>query len=332
MWLPAPPAERTFRIGFLLVPQFSHYAFTSAVEPLRMANQLAKQTLYEWPVISVDGAPVTASNGLSITPDHALRQTTEYEIVFVCGGTDIQYAFDESIAGWLRRLARDKVALGGLCTGTYILARANLLDGYKATIHWQQISSIHEELLFPQTQFVSELFVTDRDRYTCSGGVAPLDLMLNIIRKQQGASLAEAISEEFIHERIRLDTDSQRNPLRAHLGSGHPKMEDAVRLMEANIEEPLTLDELAYYVGVSRRQLERLFKKYINNAPTRYYLALRLNRARQLLLQTNHSIIEVATACGFASPSHFSKCYHDFFGRPPNDERSQRSALLKADQ
>jgi len=317
-----PSSEQAFRIGFLVLPQFSHFAFTSAVEPLRMANQLAGQTHYEWPVISVDGSAITASNGLSVGTDAAMADSTHYQMVFVCGGTDIQHAFDERILNWLRRLALHDVALGGLCTGTYVLARADLLNGYRATIHWQQISSIHEQLLFPLTEFVSDLFVIDRDRYTCSGGVAPLDLMLNIIRKQKGSALAEAISEEFIHERIRTHSDEQRNPLRAHLGSGHPKMEDAVRLMEANIEEPLTLDELAYHVGVSRRQLERLFKRYINNAPTRYYLALRLNRARQLLLQTNYSIIEAATACGFASPSHFSKCYHDFFGRPPNDERS----------
>lgn len=321
MWLPSPRAESAFRIGFLLVPQFSFYAFSSAVEPLRMANQLAEKTHYEWPIISVDGNPVAASNNLSITPDASLADVADYDVVFVCGGTGIQSACDGRLLNWLRKLAREEVALGGLCTGTYVLARADLLNGYRATIHWKQISSIHEELLFPQTEFVGELFVTDRDRYTCTGGVAPLDLILNMIRKQHGAALAEAISEEFIHERIRIDSDSQRNPLRAHLGSGHPKMEDAVRLMESNIEEPLTLDELAYHVGVSRRQLERLFKKYINSAPTRYYLAIRLNRARQFLLQTNLSIIEVATACGFASPSHFSKCYHDFFSRPPNDER-----------
>lgn len=326
MWLPQLDSSRPYRIGFLPVNNFSNYAFTSAVEPLRMANQLSETTLYEWPIFSIDGAPVMASNGLQVNVDARLHDAGAVEILFVCSGRELEAACNESVYARLRRMAAAGTALGGLCTGPYILARADLLNGYRATIHWQNISSILEEVLFPQTAFVSELFVTDRDRYTCSGGIAPLDLMLSIIRQQQGTDLAEAISEEFIHERIRHGQDAQRHPLRAHLGSRHPRMEDAVRLMENNLEEPLTLDELAYHVGVSRRQLERLFRQYTNTVPTRYYLALRLNRTRELLLQTDKPIIDVAVACGFSSASHFSKCYHDFFGHPPSAERCQAKA------
>jgi transcriptional regulator GlxA family with amidase domain len=209
-----------------------------------------------------------------------------------------------------------------MCTGSYLLARAGLLDGYRCTIHWENMASMREE--FPGIIVSQELFEIDRDRYTCSGGTAPLDMMLNIISRHHGAQLAVAISEEFICERIRGRNDRQRIPLRLHLGTSQPKLMEAVALMEANLEEPMSLDELAQHVGLSRRQLERLFQKHLSCVPTRYYLELRLAKARQLLLQTSMSIVDVAFASGFVSAPHFSKCYRDFYGIPPRDERRQR--------
>ena len=170
----------------------------------------------------------------------------------------------------------------------------------------------------------TELFEIDRNRITCSGGTAPLDMMLQLIGRQQNHELAGAISEEFTCERIRGRHDRQRIPLRLRLGTSQPKLVEAVSLMEANIEEPMSPDELARHIGLSRRQLERLFQKYLNCVPTRYYLELRLRRARQLLLQTSMSIVDVAFACGFVSAPHFSKCYRDHFGIPPRDERRLR--------
>lgn len=319
------PDDRAIRIGFLLVPGYSGLAFSSAMDPLRMANQLRDKALYEWPIITTDGAPVAASNGVRITPDASIDTAGILDFLFVCGGVRIHMAAtDKRILGWLRQLTNRGVALGALCTGTYLLACAGVLDGYRCTIHWENISTLKDEQQFPQTVFCSELFVIDRDRYTCSGGIAPLDMMLNIIHRQHGQQLAQEISEEFIHERIRTVSDMQRVPLRVSLGTSQPKLVDAVRLMEANIEEPLTLDELTGYVSVSRRQLERLFRKYLNCAPTRYYMELRLQRARQFLLQTELPIIDVALACGFSSPPHFSKSYHDFFGYSPSAERRRQ--------
>lgn len=317
---------RPTRIGFLQVPNYSAIAFSTAIEPLRMANQLTGVSLYEWSILSLDGTPVPASNGLSVAPDAGIRHARALDMLFVCGGTHIHDCCDKRLLSWLNQLARQKIELGAICTGTYLLARAGLLRGYRCTIHWENISSIGEEHQFPDTMFTSELFVIDRDRYTCAGGIAPLDMMLNVIGRQKSRSLAEAICEEFIHERIRNVSDMQRIPLRVHLGTSQPKLADAVSLMEANLEEPLSLDDLARLVNVSRRQLERLFKKYLNCVPTRYYLELRLGRARQFLLQTKLSIIDVALACGFSSPPHFSKCYHDFYGYPPSRERRSRSA------
>lgn len=291
-----------------------------------MANQLTDRQLYEWELLSCDGAPVAASNGLSCTPVRPFRRDDEFDIVFVCAGIGVQQACDQRLLSWLQNLAQRRISLGGLCTGPYILARAGVLDGYRCTVHWEHISSINEETEFPNTLFCSKLFVIDRDRYTCSGGVAPLDLMLNIIGEQCGGELAASVSDEFIHDRIRGVGDAQRVPLRARVGPGQPKLLEAVALMEANIEEPLTLSELAHYVNISRRQLERLFRTHLDRSPTRYYLELRLKRAREYLLQTSMSILNIALACGFSSSPHFSKCYNDYYFMPPSRERRRQSA------
>jgi transcriptional regulator GlxA family with amidase domain len=221
----------------------------------------------------------------------------------------------------LRSLARARVPLGGLCTGTFSLAKAGLLDDYRCAVHWENMAAMREE--FPRTVFAPELFIIDRDRYTCSGGVAPLDLMLNLIKSRFGNDLAASISEQFIVERIRDANDRQHVPVLARVGRGHDKLVQAAVLMEANTEEPMSLDELATCVGLSRRQLERLFKKHLNCAPTRYYLEIRLRRARELLLQTDMSVLEVTAASGFQSAPHFSKSYRGLFGHPPSAERNR---------
>jgi len=320
--MPNGAAAVPVRVGFLQLPRYSMIAFASAIEPLRMANHLSGQALYQWTTVTYDGEPVAASNGLSLAAGTDIYHAERPDMLFVCGGVDVRLSFDKPMIGWLRRLAHQHVILGGLCTGSYLLARAGLLDGYRATTHWQNIVGMREE--FTRIDSSDELFVMDRDRYTCSGGIAPLDMMLTLISQQQGIELAAGISEEFIHERIRNFHDHQRDPLRLRVGLGQPKLIEAVSLMEANVEEPLTLEDLARYVHVSRRQLERLFRQYLNCAPTRYYLKLRLTRARQFLLQTTMPIADVTLACGFVSAPHFSKCYRDLFGVPPSHERRPR--------
>jgi len=223
------------------------------------------------------------------------------------------------VFSWLRRLDRKGINIGALCTGSHVLARAGLLEGYRCTIHWENITGFIEE--FPGIEITNELFEIDRNRFTCSGGTAALDMMLNLIGRQHGHELAAAVSEQFIHERIRDEHDHQRMALTARLGVRHPKLIQVIKLMEQHLEEPLDRAALAQRVRLSTRQLERLFGKYLGRSPARYYLELRLNRARLLLLQTNMSVIDVALACGFVSASHFSKCYRDFFGKTPRKER-----------
>ncbi len=316
----------TISIGFYLVPNFSMIAFSAAVEPLRMANQLTGSELYRWQVISSDGQPVACSNGIEIAAQSAAGVKEHFDAVFVCGGINIHRVEDELGVQWLRQLDKAEIILGGICTGSYYLAKADLLNGYRCTIHWENMASAREE--YPHLVISPELFEMDRNRYTCAGGIAPMDMMLCEIRSRHSADLATRISEQYMCERIRDHNDRQRVPLTQRIGASQPKLAEAVSLMEANIEEPMTLDELSHHVGLSRRQLERLFQRYLHCVPTRYYLELRLERARQLLLQTSMPIVDIALACGFISAPHFSKCYRDTFSIPPRDERRRAAGLL----
>jgi transcriptional regulator GlxA family with amidase domain len=219
----------------------------------------------------------------------------------------------------LRRASDRRVALGGLCTGGYALAKAGLLDNFRATIHWENLSALREQ--FPRVRISDQLFTIDRDRFTCSGGTAPLDLMLHLIQLRLGPRISQLVSEQFVLDRVRKDTERQYIPLRAQIGLSHRSLIRVAQIMEENIEKPLSLESIAKSSGISRRQIERLFKRELNCVPKRYYWEMRLRRARELLLQTAMSITEITAACGFQSPPHFSKCYRNEFGYPPSAER-----------
>lgn len=315
-------------IGFLLLDDFTLISLASAVEPLRMANQLSGKELYRWFTLSRDGRPVSASDGLQITPDASLDTAPTLDTVIVCGGVDIQHRVSREHVNWLRLQARHGRQIGAVCTGSWALAEAGLLDGHLCSVHWECLAALQET--FPRTAACTRLFSIDRNRYTASGGTAPMDMMLHLIGRAHGRDLSAAISDMFIYERIRNEQDQQRVPLRHTLGTNQPKLQEIVMLMEANLEEPIDLDELACHVGVSRRQLERLFHKYLQCSPSRYYLKLRLIRARQLLKQTSMSILEIGSVCGFVSTPHFSKCYRMHFGISPREERAGQEANVVA--
>ncbi len=309
----------TRRIGFVLVPNFSMIAYASAIEALRHANYVSDRKIYEHQTLSVDGEPVEASNGVVIQVGGSIKDVNKLDIVFVCSGFDVKTNTDPSIIKNLRRLATHGCHVGAICTGSFILAQAGLLDGYRCTIHWENLSSFAEE--FPDIEVIAELYEVDRNRYTCAGGTAAMDMMLHLITNHAGHKVAAAAADQLIHHRIREGSEGQRMALRARLGVSHPKLLSVISSMEENLEYPVNCSELAQAVGLSTRQLERLFRKYLDQAPTRYYLKLRLDRARYLLLQTSMPILDVALACGFVSASHFSKCYREYFKRTPSEER-----------
>ncbi len=300
-------------------------AFAAAVEPLRAANRLSEQPLFEWRLFSRDGRPVRASNGIDVEVHDAIGSKLSVDLLLVCAGTADGGAGDSALARWLRSLARSGIAIGAISVGAWALAYAGLLDGRRCALHWESLAAFAER--FPRISATTDIFVIDGDRYTCSGGIAGLDMMLQLIATRHSLELANAVSEQFIHPRIRGTHDQQRMAVQSRLGVANRKLIDAVTLMESSIEEPRDVRDIAIAVGLSPRQLERLFARYIRQHPSRYYLELRLDRARVLLAQTTRPILDIAVACGFASASHFSRCYRALYGHKPSDERTPRPTV-----
>lgn len=314
------------QIDFLLLPRFSLMAFAASIEPLRAANQISGKHLYTWRTLSLDGGSVEASNGAALTVDGSFADSSPTTLL-ICAGVGAERIRDAAMTNKLRHLARRGAYLGGLCTGAIALARAGLLDGYRCTIHWENLEGFAEE--FPDLDITGALFELDRERATSSGGTAPLDMMVNWIAKAHGEDLAVQVAELLLHHAVRHPQDVQRLAIQYRTGVSHPKLLAAIAHMEARVEIPVPLTELAAAVSLSPRQLERLFRQRLGKKPSRYYLELRLQRARHLLQQTSMSVIEVAVASGFSSASHFARCYREVFEHSPRAERTEVHRVLR---
>lgn len=318
--------EKPRRFAFVLMEQFTLLSYACAVESLRIANRMAGADLYAWRVIGEGGGTVTSSAGAVFQLDGDLTEMLRDDTVVLCGGINVAQATTKPLLNWLRRETRRGVAVGGLCTASYTLARAGLLDGKRATIHWENQDSFAEE--FEDITLTKSVFVTDAKTFTTAGGTASIDLMLKFIADDHGEELAGAVADQLIYTTIRTDQDTQRLSVPTRIGVRHPKLSSVIQMMENNIEEPQSPSILAKEVGMSTRQLERLFRRYLNRSPKRYYMELRLQKARNLLMQTDMSVINVALACGFASPSHFSKCYRAQYNTTPYRERGAQATRL----
>ena len=295
-------------------------SFTASVEPLRSANRMSGQELYEWEIFSIDGDPVPSSSGIALMPDRSIEEVEDYPVIIVSAGIDPQSYDNRRAFSWLRHMARHGSRIGGTSGGAYILAKAGLLNGYRCTIHWEYLTGFAEE--FPELDVTTKLFEIDRDRFTSAGSGATLDMMLYLISQQHGHDLSVAVAEQFSYMASNDPEAPQRMPVRQRLRISHPKLIAVIEQMEANLEDPIDRDDLAKSVGLSVRQVERLFIKYLKTTPAKYYMELRLKRARLLLSQTSMSILDVSVACGFVSASHFSKCYREMFNHPPRQERA----------
>ena len=321
-----PQSDKPRRFVFVLLDNFTLLSFASAVECLRIANRMAGRDAYSWRIVGESGDTAASSSGAVFALDGDLDELTRDDTVMICGGIDVQAATTKKLLGWLRRESRKGLIVGGLCTAAYTLAKAGLLDGKKATIHWENQDSFSEE--FEEVTLTKSVFVADGNRLTTAGGTSSIDLMLKLIADDLGEDLANAVADQLIYSSIRTDQDTQRLSVPTRIGVRHPKLSQVIQMMETNIEEPISPSVLARDVGMSTRQLERLFRRYLNRSPKRYYMELRLQKARNLLMQTDMSVINVALACGFASPSHFSKCYRAHYDTTPYRERGSHAARL----
>ena len=316
------------RFVLLLLDQFSMLSLASAMEALRIANRMLGQPAYSWLLVGEGGTVATASTGTRFALDHGLEagelELDRDDVVLVIGGLDVQRACTKAVLNWLRRVARHAPVMGGMCTGSYALARAGLMEGRRATIHWENHDSFAEE--FDEVALTKSVFVMDGPRLSSAGGTSAIDLMLALIARDHGEAVASSVADQMIYASIRTDQDTQRLSIPTRIGVRHPKLAQVIRIMEGAIEDPISPAVLAATVGMSTRQLERLARRYLGRSPKRYYMELRLQRARNLLMQTDMSVIAVAIACGFTSPSHFSKCYRAHYGTTPYRERGAHGA------
>ncbi len=315
-------------ISFLLMPGFSMLGLMSAVEPLRVANRFGGE-LYAWRFLTAGGGLAAASNGMRFVPDGCLYQEGIEGPLFVCAGFDPEATLDDRLIVRIRRVAAAGGIVGGIDTGSVILARARLLDGRRATVHWESLAAFREA--FPDVNVKGYLFEIDRNRHTCSGGTSAIDLMLHMIADQHGDLLAVRISEQFIHQRIRGVGEVQRMEPVLRYGVHHPKLLRILVTMERNVEFPLPVSEVARIAGISERQMHRLFRNGLGESPSRFYLGIRLERASQLLAQSDLSVVEIAYACGFSSGSHLSTRFKRRFGQSPRDFRRDSALDYGAD-
>jgi transcriptional regulator GlxA family with amidase domain len=319
-------ADHAQHFHFVLLDAFTMLSFACAVEALRIANRMSGRNLYSWSIIGEDGPDVACSAGARFPLDGTLGEVHRDDTICLCAGLDVAQVTTRPLLSWLRRENRRGARIGGLCTASWIMAEAGLLDSRRATIHWENHDSFAER--FPEVTLTKSVFTVDGRYFTTAGGTSSIDLMLKLIADDQGEDLAGEVADQLIYSSIRTDQDVQRLSMPSRIGVRHPKLALVIQMMEANIEDPISPAVLARDVGLSARQLERLFRRYLNRSPKRYYMQLRLQKARSLLLQTDMSVIAIAMACGFSSPSHFSKCYRAQYATTPYRERGVRGARL----
>jgi len=302
-----------------LLSELSMMTFAAMVEPMRSLNRFLNRTAYVWRLASLDGSPVEASNGISLQTmqiDEALKGA---HYLFVCGGSRIQQEDSPACLAKLREAARNGIAVGALSTGSFLLARAGLLTGYRCTIHWENRPAFKED--FPFLECTNNLYEIDRNRLTCSGGTAAMDLMLHLIEQKHGRECARAVANQFHHERIRDDQSIQHGGSQELFKRLPAGLQTAIGVILDNIEDPVSIPVLAEQIGLSVRQLQRSFLQNTGLTPHRYYMKIRLQHARELLLYSDRSITEVAVCAGFTSTSHFATCYKRVFGVKPSETR-----------
>ncbi len=311
---------------FLMLPKMTMLAFSAAVEPLRIANQLTGKCLYRWYLLSEDGSPVRCSNGVSIVVDGGLTETKRGDTVFVCSGVDGYLAASSRTLSWVREQARHGRTMGGVCTGAFTLARAGLLAGKRFTLHWENQPAFEE--IFPDLSIAPQIYCRDEQIITCGGGDAGVDLIVSLIEEQHGTGLATKVAEMCLHGLPRSEDNKQRLSIAAELGLRNPKLAAILRDMRERFAEPLSVEGLAAKHGMSRRQVERQFHNALKTSPAAKLRDIRVQQAHSLIAETDMSLMEIAVACGFSSQPALRKAYRQRFGVAPSFKfrRAQRNS------
>lgn len=316
---PITEVRRTKHFVFVVVPRFNFATMVTMIETMRIANYLLPAPFFSWEVLSFDGPSVSASNGMSLSGVSAPTDVGRSDGVFVLGSWGAENYDNPELKSWLRKRHRHGERICSVEMGCYIVARAGLLSGRRATTHWSLLSGFQESR--DDIDITEQLYTIDGRILTCAGGLAGVDLMLRLIEEACGPTLSGEIADQMIYHGIRSETAPQRRTLGCGSETIVPIVRQAMTLIESNIEEPLTVPAIARELGVSQRQLERLFKKHVGCTVVQFSLLLRLQNARVLLISTNLSVHEIAVASGFNTLSHFAHAFGKFFGRRPSEYR-----------
>ncbi len=308
---------------FMLVENFTHIAFSCAIEPLRIANLVSGNELYRWSLLSSNGTSATCSNGIVTLVDGSFDADMPSDRLFVLTGINVAEHATPKLCKTMKRAASRTRALGALCSGAWVLAKAGLLDGQKAAIHWDFHDAFMEQ--FPEVNLVRSVFEAEQTVTTASGGTATADLMLHLIEREHGAELAIAVADQMVYNVVREGGAEQKVSMQSRMENRNAHVMSAIGLMTESLDEPLSMTEIADQLKISKRQLERLFGRYLNCSPKKYYMDLRLQRAQKLLIQTEASVTDVAVACGFETLTHFSRMYKAAFGISPSHQSSKIS-------
>jgi len=309
------PAAATRRVGILVLPNFSHLTLASVIEPMRVANKVTRRGLYQWQLIGIEGGPVESSSGIAIRIDTDIAQAVDCDTLFVVASFEVDRFISKDVVRFVRNFARTGATICGFETGAYLLAAAGILDGYRATTHWEDIDDFRQR--FPRVHVVSDRFVVDRKRATTGGASPALDFMLDLIKRDHGLALAITISGVFIYDQDRAASESQHTISTSRLAHRDRKLAAAISLMEANIESPLGVRAIARQVGVGERELQRRFKARLGTTPLHFFNEMRLSLAYRLLEHTDRTVTDIAMSCGYGSGSAFARAFRTRFDRSP---------------
>ena len=309
--------------GLLLTPDHSLPAITGISEALRIANDVAGCELFRWHTVAAQREPLRSASGLALMPDRAIDDSLDYSHVVICSSYGSHDYADPRVLRWLRRLDLRGCVLGGATSGSWLLARAGLLDGYRCTLHWQEVEAFRER--YPQLDVSTQLYVIDRRRFSCASGLAAVDMVITLIARRHGQVLGRAVRERLVHDRWRAADEQQLGPAQRYPGSP-PSLHRALALMAEQVESPLALAQIAEGSGISPRQLSRLCQRYLGCTAQQHYLQLRLEQAAVLLDQSGRSVTEVALACGFADLSHFCAAFKRRYAHTPTAYAARRTS------
>jgi len=305
-------------VHFLLLPEFSMLGFMCAVEPLRIANHF-REGSYRWHVLTPTGGAVMATNGFVLQSNGSFLDVQKASLIFVLSGFNTHLYYRSAMGEWLRRMREGGAVIGGIDGGPFVLAEADLIGQDRVALHWDSHAPFSAR--YPKVRLSNSLFEIQFNTVTCAGGTASIDMMLSLVRHQHGLQLATQVSDWIILGRIRNASDTQRLEIAPRYGAHNDKVGEAIRLMLAHVDKPLGLPVLSEGVGVTPRQLQRLFATHLRTNPASFYLKLRLEKARELLQQTTLNASAIATACGFSSVAHFSRAYKALFLVSPTSDR-----------